>query len=91
MLLNLAGTIWESREKADIRQWNLLPAAVEVAQMELPAGQHTVQLVVHSTTVDNSTHPVDQLEIPVMIEDGRNTFIVCFRLQGKLIGVQSNR
>ena len=91
MLLNLAGTIWESREKADTRQWNLLPAAVEVAQMELPAGQHTVQLVVHSTTVDNSTHPVDQLEIPVMIEDGRNTFVLCFRLQGKLIGVQSNR
>jgi len=91
MLLNLAGAIWESREKADTRQWNLLPAAVEVAQMELPAGQHTVQLVVHSATVENSSHAVDQLEIPVMIEDGRNTFVVCFRLQGKLIGVQSNR
>jgi hypothetical protein len=91
LLLNLAGTIWESREKADLRQWNLLPAAVEVAQMELPAGQHTVTLEVHSTSVDTSTHPVDQLEIPVMIVDGRNTYVVCFRPQGKLIGVQSNR
>ncbi len=91
LLLNLAGAIWESREKADTRQWNFLPAAVEIAQMELPAGQHTVQLVVHSTNPTNSANPVDQLEIPVMIEDGRNTFVVCFRLQGKLIGVQSNR
>jgi len=91
MLLNLAGTIWESREKADLRQWNLLPAAIEVAQMELPAGQHSVKLEVHSMNSDNSAHPVDQREIPVMIEDGRNTYVVCFRPQGKLIGVQSNR
>ena len=82
---------WESREQADLRQWNLLPAAVEVAQLELPAGMHRVQLRVHAVNQDTLGPFSDQLEIPVTIEDGRNTFVLCFRPLGKLLGVQSNR
>lgn len=89
MLLNLAGMFWESREQADLRQWNLLPAAVEVAQMRLPAGSHRVQLRVYAAGGDGTGHPSDQLEIPVNIQDGQNTFVVCFRPYDRLTGVQS--
>ncbi len=91
LLLNVAGSLWESREQADLRQWNLLPAAIELTQMELPAGRHIVRLEVHPSGHGTATHPIDRLELPVTIEDGHNTFVVCFRLQGKLQGVQSNR
>ena len=90
LLLNLAGMFWESGEQADLRQWNLLPAAVEVAQMELPAGNHRVQLQVNSANQDTPGPPADQLEIPVTVEDGRNTFVVCFRPHDTLVGVQSS-
>lgn len=90
-LLNVAGSIWESREQADLRHWNLLPAAVEVTQFELPAGEHTVTLQVRSSTGGTDAAIADQLQLPVTIDNGRNTFVVCFQPQGKLQGVQSNQ
>jgi hypothetical protein len=90
MLLNVAGMFWESREQADLRQWNLLPAAVEVAQMKLPAGSHRVQLRVYAASRDAAGSPSDQLEIPVNIQNGQNTFVVCFRPYNRLVGVQSS-
>lgn len=89
LLLNVAGAFWESRERADVRHWTLLPAAIEVAQLELPVGEHRVTLQVHSATADADNPPSDQLELPVTIEDGQNTFVVCFRPQSRLVGVQT--
>ena len=91
LLLNVGGMIWEAHERPDLRQWNLLPAAIEVAQMELPAGNHTVRLQVFPERQQSPGRPVDQVELPVMIEDGRNTFVVCFRPRNRLVGIQCNR
>ncbi|MCH2201328.1 MAG: hypothetical protein MK102_05135 [Fuerstiella sp.] len=91
LLLNVAGLFWEAHEQADLRQWNLLPAAVEVVQMELPAGNHRVNLQVFPSNQQASGIPADQVELPVTIEDGRNTFVVCFRPYSRLAGVQCSR
>lgn len=88
LLLNLAGMYWESREQADLRQWYLLPAAVEVVQMELPVGVHGVQLQVEAARRDKQGRCSDRLETPVRIEDGRNTFLLCFRPEDRLLAVQ---
>lgn len=90
-LLNAAGAVWESRERADLRYWNLLPAAVEVTQFELPAGDHQVTLQVRSATAGTGKAIANQLQLPVTIDNGRNTFVVCYQSQGQLSGVQSNR
>ncbi len=89
-LLNLAGGLWESLEQADLRHCELLPAAVELAQLELPAGDHqvTLQVVPCNTKQDDLLR--EQVQLPVTIEDGRNTFVVCFRPRDRLVGIQNN-
>lgn len=83
LLLNFAGVLWESIEKPDLRYWELLPAIIEVAQVELPAGQHQVTL--QTVLADSESKPViNQLQLPVTIEDGNNTFVVCFRPHTRL-------
>lgn len=89
-LLNLAGGLWESLEKADLRHCELLPAAIELAQLELPAGDHQVTLQVVPCTTRQDDLVREQVQLPVTIEDGRNTFVVCFRPRDRLVGIQSN-
>ncbi len=91
LLLNVAGVLWESRERADLRHWNLLPAGIELAQMELPAGRHSVRLQVVPSGAGDSAVVADQLEIPVTVENGRNTYVVCFRPGATLVNAQTNR
>ena len=90
VLLNLAGSLWESLEKADLRHCELLPAAIELAQLELPVGAHqvTLQVVPCGGMLENPV--TEQIQLPVKIEDGQNTFIICFRPRERLVGVQSN-
>jgi len=89
-LLNLAGGLWESFEKADLRHCELLPAAIELAQLELPAGDHQITLQVVPCNGTQEAFGREQLQVPITIEDGRNTFIVCFRPREKLVGIQNN-
>ncbi len=44
ILLDLAGVLWEASEEADTRCWNLLPGSIQVARLELPAGEHDLNL-----------------------------------------------
>lgn len=90
-VINAAGAFWESREQADLRHWNLLPAAIEVAQLELPAGDHTVRLQVQTENQSAAESILHEVTLPVTIENGRNTFVLCFRPENRLLGVQSNR
>jgi hypothetical protein len=39
----LANLIWTAAERADTRIWSSLPAQIQVARLELPAGMHTVR------------------------------------------------
>jgi hypothetical protein len=70
--INVAGVIWEAMEQADTRSWRLLPARIDVARTELPAGQWLVNLRLSNYSATGSPQAV-----PVHIEDGRNTYVVC--------------
>lgn len=86
LLLNVGGIVWEALEKADTRHMQLLPERVEVLQMELPAGQHVVQL---STSLGGAAPAAanrHSVAVPVIIDDGRNTIVVCFRPKDRFVG-----
>ncbi|MEJ7594478.1 MAG: hypothetical protein WKF77_23335 [Planctomycetaceae bacterium] len=70
--INVAGVAWEAMEKADTRSWRLLPARIDIARTELPAGRWstTLRLAQYGSTRAAQT-------IPVQIENGRNTYVVC--------------
>ncbi len=70
--INVAGIAWEAMEKADTRSWRLLPARIDIAHTELPAGRW-------STTLRLSQYGSSRAAqtIPVQIENGRNTYVVC--------------
>ena len=88
LLLNLGGIAWEALEKPDTRHLHLLPERIEIVQLELPEGDHTLE-VSSVATVGKSLAPPPGTEwqrVPVRVEDGRNTFVLCFRPQRSLVG-----
>lgn len=70
--INVAGVIWEAMEQADTRSWRLLPARIDIARTELPAGQWPVHLRLSQYGASGAPQT-----IPVHIADGRNTYVVC--------------
>ena len=70
--INVAGVAWEAMEKADTRSWRLLPARIDIARTELPAGRWSTTL---RLSLYGSTRAAQS--IPVQIENGRNTYVVC--------------
>lgn len=88
-LLSLGGVIWESLEKPDTRHISFLPGRVEVANAALPVGQHTIQLAAipaeqGQTGLTSDSTP--SITIPVDIQNGRNTVILCFRIGRRFVG-----
>lgn len=80
VLLNLGGVLWEAMEKPDTRHIDLLPERIETVQLELPVGTHTVEV---ASILRSSAHAASfgspAKAVEVSIDDGRNTFVVCFR------------
>lgn len=72
LALTLAGIAWEATENADTRCWGLLPDQIQVLRVELPAGQH--QLELQPMLGSNSTGIPKS--VTVNIEDGRNTYLM---------------
>ena len=70
--INVAGIAWEAMERADTRSWRLLPARIDIARTELPAGHWSATLRFSHSSASRATQT-----IPVYIENGRNTYIVC--------------
>lgn len=70
--INVAGIAWEAMEKADTRSWRMLPARIDIARTELPAGQWLTTLRLSNSGASRASQ-----KVPVHIEDGRNTYIVC--------------
>lgn len=76
LLLNVGGVLWEALEKPDTRHISLLPERIDVAQLELPVGTHTLEIVpVGAASV---VQPPER--ISVRIEDGRNSFVLHSRV-----------
>lgn len=83
--LDLAGIAWEATEAADTRCWGLLPEKIQVLRIELSAGRHQIGLQPLSRYGFGG--PIEQQA--VMIDDGRNTYLLAnfpdSRLVGKLV------
>jgi hypothetical protein len=74
LAMDAAGVAWEASESADTRCWALLPDSIQVLRLELPAGEHVVELGPARGTT--SAGPTSRAA--VRIEDGRNTYaLVC--------------
>jgi hypothetical protein len=63
--------LWTAFEAADTRCWALLPATIQVARVELPAGDY----VVSCTAIGHGALASPQ-EVGVRVSPGRNAFVV---------------
>lgn len=73
LALDLAGVAWEATENADTRCWGLLPDTIQVARIELPAGEHDIGL----RAIGHAGHPLaPPITHHVTIDDGRNTYLI---------------
>lgn len=86
LLLNLGGIAWEAMEKADTRHLQLLPARIEVLRMTLPAGQHEIELWAAEAADGDVPGESRKTRLPIIVDDGRNTFALCFRPHAALAG-----
>lgn len=87
ILLDVAGVIWEATEEADTRCWSLLPGKIQVARMELPAGEHEISL----EPVSGGAGRGETYKKKVYVRDGRNTYVLAYIADDGLIGkVQSS-
>ena len=84
---DLVGVAWEASESADTRCWGLLPDRIQIARLELPAGEHSVRL--QPSTISRFTPPPGTWtmeKVDVLIHDGQNTYLLANFPGEKLVG-----
>ncbi|MDO4574005.1 MAG: hypothetical protein Q4D98_02195 [Planctomycetia bacterium] len=84
LLLDIVGILWEATEEADTRCWSLLPGRIQVARIELPAGEYTLglQAVAGNMGFDRS----QVYTKPVRVVDGQNTYVFAYLADEGLLG-----
>ena len=70
--MDLAGIAWEASESADTRCWGLLPRDIQVLRVEVPTGDHLLQM--SPLNVNRPVGPSQQT--PVHVVDGQNTYVI---------------
>lgn len=70
----LANLAWTALERADTRNWSTLPAEIQVARLELPAGRHDL-------------HLGPALQAPILVAAGHDTYVVVLQPSPALPGV----
>ncbi|MDY3551322.1 hypothetical protein R5W24_000397 [Gemmata sp. JC717] len=83
LALNAAGVVWEATESADTRCWGLLPDKIQVLRLELPAGEHTLNL---QTVGKNGALIGPAHTTKVQVRDGRNTYALANFPDARLVG-----
>jgi hypothetical protein len=82
LAVDLAGIAWEATESADTRCWGLLPDTIQVLRVELPAGQHEVDLQ-PLVSLNAAGHRQAQ---SVEIANGRNTYLLAVVPDNQVVG-----
>jgi tetratricopeptide (TPR) repeat protein len=72
LALSAAGVVWEATESADTRCWSLLPDAIQVLRLELPAGQYPLAL--SAAVAQSPLGPSRQATVNIV--DGQNTYVL---------------
>lgn len=87
LALDAVGTAWEASETADTRCWGLLPDRIDVLRLELPAGEHTVDLEPVTSKRGGGTRVRGKAASKrVVIRDGQNTYLLGTFPDMKLVG-----
>lgn len=73
LLVDVGVAIWSGTEQADLRSWSLLPARLQALRVELPPGEHTVELRAGGPG-GQAVGPATQLR--VRVQQGYNTYLV---------------
>lgn len=71
--LDLLGNLWAGSEGADLRCWQLLPARLQAARLELPAGDH--EIAVRAVGAGGAVVGVEQ-RVRVRVFPGYNTYVL---------------
>ena len=84
LLIDVGGVVWEAYEAADTRCWGLLPDRIQIARLELPAGEHNLEL----QPVSNTGKPITKVGHPVTVtvHNGRNTYVFGNFPRNELVG-----
>lgn len=85
LALDAAGVVWEALESADTRCWGLLPAQIQVLRLELPAGEHALNL--RAMSVYGAIGP--DYTRNIQVADGRNTYVLANFPDARLVGEMS--
>jgi hypothetical protein len=91
LAMDVVGIIWEAREAPDTRCWSFLPESIQVARIELPAGEHNVFLEpidYHSNKM--SSDPTAN-SVNVRVEAGRNTYVIANFPTAKPLGIVTSK
>lgn len=83
VLVDVTEMVWEAVEKPDTRSWQLLPDKIQVLRIELPAGEHQIALDPANAAGIVVGPPVVR---KVVIEDGRNTYMLGNFPEPELLG-----
>jgi tetratricopeptide (TPR) repeat protein len=77
LALDAVGVAWEATETADTRCWGLLPDHIDVLRLELPAGEHSIELEPVTSARSSGTRVRGKsIGRSVTIQDGQNTFLL---------------
>lgn len=77
LALDAVGTAWEASETADTRCWGLLPDRIDVLRLELPAGEHEIDLEPVTSERNGGTRVRGKAATQrVVIRDGQNTYLL---------------
>jgi uncharacterized protein len=82
LALDAVGSAWEATESADTRCWGLLPDKIQVLRLELPAGEHRIELA----PVAGKRAIGSGVKHTLIVEDGRNTYLMANFPSSKMIG-----
>lgn len=72
-LVDLGVALWSSAEQADLRSWSLLPARLQALRIELPPGEHTIQLRAGNQADQAAGRTIERR---VRIHAGYNTYVI---------------
>lgn len=83
LAIDLAGLAWQATETADTRCWGLLPDRIQVLRLELPEGEHDLQL----SPVNSAGIPLGRGAMQrVRVADSRNTYVLASFPDTQLVG-----
>ena len=70
--MDIVGVAWEATEAADTRCWGLLPRDVQLLRVEVPAGDHVLNL----SPLANGRPVGPAQQTKVRVNDGQNTYVI---------------